>query len=138
MIRPATPADLPRILAIRDASGESSLSDPRTVTEGDTRRHIEAAELWVWQVEGGPVAGFAAGDRRDGSLWALLVAPGYEGKGIGRALLQAVCDMLRQAGQGMATVRIAPGTIAERHYRGAGWTASGRSQKGELIFRKAL
>jgi GNAT superfamily N-acetyltransferase len=138
VIRPATRADIPRLFEIRDGVGENRLTDPGTVTEADAARFIDAGALWVWQEPAGLVAGFSAGEVRDGSVWALFVAPGHEGKGIGRALLSRACDSLREAGHREAWLTAEPGSRAERHYRAAGWTANGRSQKGELIFRKML
>ena len=138
MIRPAAPADIRRIFEILDGAGENRLTDPGAVTEADLQRFIDAGALWVWREPDGQVAGFAASDARDGSIWALFVAAGHEGKGIGRALLARACDALREAGHPEARLTAAPGSPAERHYRAAGWTASGHNAKAELIFRKAL
>ena len=138
MIRLATGADLPRIIEIRDNAGEDPLSDPTAVTAGDAERLIDNGALWVWHEADGLVTGFSGGDKRDGSIRALFVAPGHEGKGIGRALLAKACDVLRNAGHREAWLTTSPGTRAERHYRAAGWTPSGYSAKGELIFRKPL
>ena len=138
MIRLATRADIARLLEIRHGVGENGLTDPGAVTEADAERFIDAGALWVWQEADGLVIGFSAADTCSGAIWALLVAPGHEGKGIGRALLQQACDALRAAGHCEAWLTTEPGTRAERHYRAAGWTASGYSQNGELIFRKAL
>ena len=138
LIRPAVRADIPRIFEIRHGVRENRLTDPGAVTEADAKRFIEQGALWVWQESDSPVAGFSASDRSGGSIWALFVAAGHEGKGIGRALLQQACEALREAGHREAWLTTEPGTRAERHYRAAGWTASGYSPKGELIFRKAL
>ena len=138
MIRPATREDIPRIFEIRDAVRENPLTDPGAVTEADAAHLIDAGALWVWQEEDDLVAGFSAGDARDGSIWALFVAPGHDGKGIGRALLQRACDALREAGHREAWLTTEPGSRAARHYGAAGWTASGYGRKGELIFRKML
>jgi len=138
MIRPATRSDIPRIFEIRNSVGENRLSDPSAVTEADAVRFIDDGALWVWQEASGPVTGFSASDRRDGSIWALFVAPGHEGNGIGRALLKHACDALRAAGHTTATLTTAPGTRAERHYRGDGWSATGTSPNGALIFQKPL
>lgn len=137
MIRPAKHDDLPRILAIRDDPGDAPLSDPGALTEAATIRLIGAAALWVWQDEDGSIAGVAGIDAADGSVLALLVAPGQEGRGIGRALLNQSCDALRAAGCRTAMIRLPPDTRAQRHYRAAGWTASGHSAK-VLKFWKAL
>ncbi len=138
MIRLATPLDIPRIFEIRDSVRENRLSDPGAVTEAHAAWFIANGALWVWQEADGLIAGFSGSDRRDGSIWALLVAPGHEGKGIGRALLKAACDALRAAGHRTAILSAEPGTWAERHYRAAGWSEAGLSAKGELLFRKQL
>ena len=138
MIRLAIPSDIPRILEIRDSVGDNLLSDPNSVTEAGAAGFIDSRALWVWQEVDGLVTGFSAGDARDGSIWALFVAPGHEGKGIGRALLKRACDGLREGGLLVAILTAAPGTRAERHYRADGWTVTGTNQKGELVFQKPL
>jgi GNAT superfamily N-acetyltransferase len=138
LIRLATRGDIPRIFEIRHGVGENRLTDPGAVTDADADRLIDAGALWVWQKADGLVAGFSASDRHNGLIWALFVAPGHESKGIGRALLAKACEALRDAGHREAWLTTEPGTRAEHHYRAAGWTASGYSEKGELIFRKAL
>ncbi|MFZ2007846.1 MAG: GNAT family N-acetyltransferase [Stellaceae bacterium] len=138
MLRRATEADVPRIREIRDSVRENILSDPSRVTPADMAWFLEHGPIWVWEEPDGAVAGFSAGDPRDGWVWALFVAPGHEGKGIGRALLKATCDTLRAAGHATATLSTGPGTRAERHYRADGWVVTGRSDKGELVFQKPL
>jgi GNAT superfamily N-acetyltransferase len=138
MLRRATAEDVPRIREIRDSVGENRLSDPSRVTAGDIAWFLDNGPIWVWQEPDGVVAGFSAGDPRDGWVWALFVAPGHEGKGIGRTLLQAACDRLRESGHAVATLSTDPGTRAERHYRAAGWTVTGHNAKGELVFQKPL
>jgi len=86
----------------------------------------------------GLVTGFSGSDKRDGSIWALLVAPGHDGKGIGRALLKTACDALREAGHRAATLSTEPGTRAERHYRADGWITAGVNDRGVLVFQKPL
>src|SRR4051794_3146397 len=115
MIRRATAADLSRIFAIRHSVRENQLSDPSRVTEADARWFIDHGALWVWQEADGEVTGFGAGDPRDGSIWALFVMPGHEGKGLGRALLRRACEALREAGHREAWLTTLPGTRAERH-----------------------
>ena len=137
MLRCATSGDVPRICEIRDSVRENRLSDPSRVTPRDIAWFLENGPIWVWEEDGG-VAGFSAGDPRNGWVWALFVAPGHEGKGIGRALLKATCDTLRAAGHSTATLSTEPGTRAERHYRADGWTAVSRTEGGELVFQKPL
>ena len=138
MIRPATRADLPALLAIRDAAGAERLSDPRKATEKLLGQLIVSAAVSVWQEDMQPVAGFVAVETGAGMIEALLVAPGRQGRGIGRALLAAACEVLRTAGHTTATIALQPGTAAERHYRRAGWLDPGTGGANELILQKSL
>jgi GNAT superfamily N-acetyltransferase len=138
MLRRATSADVPRISEIRDSVRENRLSDPSRVTPTDIAWFLENGPIWVWEEDDDMVAGFSAGDPRNGWVWALFVAPGHEGKGIGRALLKATCDTLRDAGHSTATLSTEPGTRAERHYRAHGWTSVSQTERGELVFQKPL
>jgi GNAT superfamily N-acetyltransferase len=137
-IRLATSGDIARIFEIRFGVNENRLSDPSVVTEAHVARFIADGALWVWQEADGLITGFSGSDKRDGSIWALFVAPGHDGKGIGRALLKTACDALRAAGHTTATLTTEPGTRAERHYRADGWSVTGTSHKGELVFQKPL
>lgn len=138
MVRLAIASDIPRIFEIRDGVRDNRLSDPNAVTETGAAWFIDNRALWVWQEADGLVTGFAAGDVRDGSIWALLVASGHEGKGIGRALLKAACNALREAGHRIASLSTKPGTEAERHYRADGWKVTRTNQRGELVLQKPL
>ena len=136
-MRRAVAADIPRIMEIRHAVSENRLSDPTAVTSAHCAAFIDRSEIWLW-CENEAVLGFAAGDTRDGWIWALFVAPGHEGRGIGRALLPLACDTLRRAGYATATLSTDEGTRAERFYRQNGWTATGKNHRGEVVFRKEL
>ena len=93
-------------MEIRHSVRENRLSDPNLVTATDCKAFIERSEIWVWD-EDGAVQGLAAGDTRDGWIFGLFVAPEYEGRGIGQALLPPACDTLRKTGY----------TIAKFEYR---------------------
>jgi GNAT superfamily N-acetyltransferase len=136
-IRRAVRTDVPRIMEIRHSVRENRLSDPNLVTAADCARFIERSEIWVWADED-TVLGFAAGDIRDGWIWALFVAPGHEGRGIGQALLPVACETLRKAGYTIAKLSTVEGTRAERFYRTNGWMMIGKNQKGELVFQRRL
>jgi len=137
-IRLATDADIARIYQIRFSVSENLLSDPSLVTAEHVGWFIEQEALWVWHEADGLVTGFSGCDVRDGTVWALFVAPGHEGKGIGRALLNQACDALREAGHAAATLTTGAGTRAERHYRADGWSVIGTTANGDLVFQKEL
>jgi GNAT superfamily N-acetyltransferase len=136
-IRRAVQSDVARIMEIRHLVRENRLSDPNLVTTEDCAEFIARSEIWVWDAEG-VVQGFAAGDIRDGWIWALFVAPEYEGRGIGKALLSMACETLRNAGYAVANLSTAEGTRAERFYRKNGWTAVNKNGRSELLFKKRL
>jgi GNAT superfamily N-acetyltransferase len=127
MIRKATIADRSRITEVRNAVRENRLSPANVERVADTAGWIyENGTFWVWE-EDGAVQGFAVAEIRDGTIFGLFVHPDYEGRGIARALLPLACEDLRAAG-----------TRAERFYRRNGWTDTGRREKGEIVFERAL
>lgn len=136
-IRRALLEERPRISEIRFAVKENRLSDPSRVTDADYVWFSGNPGIWVWE-EDGRILGFSAADTRDGSIWALFIDPQHEGRGIGRALLAAACDVLRRAGHRTAVLSTDPGTRADRFYRKAGWAAEGIDARGEQVFRLAL
>jgi GNAT superfamily N-acetyltransferase len=136
-IRRARLDERDRISEIRFAVKENQLGDPSRVTDADYVWFTDNPGIWVWE-EDGEILGFSAADTRDGTIWALFIDPCHEGRGIGRALFKAACDVLRQAGHRTALLTTDPGTRADRFYQAAGWTALGTSISGELIFRSTL
>jgi GNAT superfamily N-acetyltransferase len=136
-IRRAIQGDVARIMEIRHSVRENRLSDPNLLTGKDCAEFIERSEIWVWE-EDGIVQAFAAGDIRDGWIWALFVAPEYEGRGIGKALLSMACETLRNAGYTVANLSTAAGTRAERFYTENGWMLVSNNRRGEVLFNKQL
>jgi len=136
-IRRAIQGDVARIMEIRHSVRENRLSDPNLVTGKDCAEFIERSEIWVYE-EDGIVQAFAAGDIRDGWIWALFVDPEYEGRGIGKALLSIACETLRNAGYTVANLSTAAGTRAERFYMENGWTLVSNNRRGEVLFNKQL
>lgn len=133
-VRKARSTDIPRLVQIRSAVRENILSDPSRVTMADYRWFIDNSTIWTW-VEDEQIVGFAAGDPRDGTIWALFVDPSREGRGIAQVLLPLACSTLRQAGHKTVTLGTDPGTRAERFYRRNGWVPVGHKANGEILFR---
>lgn len=136
-VRLARTADVPRLIAIRAAVRENRLSDPDSIAAADYAPYVDGGRCWVW-VAKGEVAGFAALDPVAASVWALFVAPGWEGLGGGRALLERLVGEARRLG--LAELRLAtePGSRAEHVYRAAGWEAAGEDRKGDRLMRLRL
>lgn len=134
MLRPAVPADLKRLLAIRADAGADALSDPALIEEDDLARLIAAGTVAVWE-EDGRVMGFSAAD---GEAIHLLVDTSCRGKGVGRVLLAAAIGAIETAGHPAAALSIPARSNAERHYRAAGWTKAGTSPTGGIVLKKPL
>lgn len=137
MIRRATHDDTPRVSEIRLAVRENRLVDPSRVTAADYAWFVDNPGIWLWE-EAGEILGFSAADTRNGSIWALFVAPGHDGKGIGRALLAKACEVLRDAGHARATLGTGPGTRAEGFYLRAGWVRTGAMKGDDVELSLAL
>jgi len=135
VIRNATRDDLPRISEIRNAVRENKLSDPAKVPRELVCWFIDNPGFFVWE-EDGKIVGFSGADPRDGNIFALFVDEAYEGRGIGRALFDRACAVLRATNCPRMWLTTDPGTRAERFYRRAGWRALGtRDETGELVFQ---
>jgi GNAT superfamily N-acetyltransferase len=136
VIRRAALDDIAELMRIRLSVLENRFN-PARVSPADVVWFVENAPVWVWE-EDGAIRGFSAGDPRNGSIWALFVEPGFDGRGIGGALLARACASLAEAGHATATLDTEPGTRAAEFYRRRGWTEQGLDSAGELLFSRAL
>jgi GNAT superfamily N-acetyltransferase len=132
MIRPGRVSDLPEITRIRISVRENHLSVEQMAELGITHASIAArmaaGDLGCWVAEdNGAPAGFSMADRIGGEVFALFVDPAHEGKGHGRALLQACEDWLLLNGCAEARLNTEPGTRADAFYQRQGWTAAGET-----------
>lgn len=97
-IRRAHDEDHARITQILVTVTENVLSEAsRGDVDGDYPWFDDIPGVWLWE-ENGTILGFSAADTRNGAIWAPFVAPGHEGRSIGRALFEKACDVLRQDG----------------------------------------
>jgi len=82
---------------------------------------------WVYEVDG-KVVGFGVADHSRRSIWALFVAPGFEGRGIGRALHDRMVRWLFERSREPLWLSTEPDTRAEQFYaaRGCGPMTSTR------------
>ena len=133
LIRKATPDDQPRIHAIRMGVTENVLSDPSKVTDAEVAWYREQA-IFLVSEEGSEVVGFACANHQTGLIWALFIDPAHEGRGHGRALLDAALAGLKLADHTQAWLTTGAGTRAERFYRRHGWRDMGRSLDGQVVF----
>lgn len=121
---------------VRLSVRENVLSDPARITYDDTRAMIETrGRGWVVEADG-RIAGFAVADHSRRNIWALFVAPAFEGRGIGRALHDAMVEWLFAVGDTPVWLTTERGSRAERFYRAAGWQWVGAVESGEIRFER--
>ena len=133
-LRSATRADLPRIRDVRRGTAENRLSDPSSVTDAEIAWYMDEAIFLVSEDEVG-LQGFACANPQTGYVWALFVIDEAQGRGHGTALLAAVIERLRNAGNRQAFLTTGTGTKAETFYGSKGWTQTGVNRQGEVVLR---
>lgn len=132
--RQVVPADIPVLHEIRTSVRENVLSDPGRITTDDyLEMTLHRGTGWVG-LRDGRIAGFAILDLREANVWALFVHPENEGLGLGRHLHRLMMDHAFRTGLPKIWLSTAPGTRAERFYRRAGWTDTGSTDTGEILF----
>ncbi len=135
-IRVATLGDIEAMRVIRQSVAENRLGDPQRATPEKYREMLELrGKGWVSEVDGQVVA-FAVADALSRSLWALFVKPGFERRGHGRALHDAMVEWLFEVGNTPIWLSTEPATRAARFYAAAGWRPEKPLDNGELCFSR--
>lgn len=124
-IREAITADIPALFEIRTATTENAMTEAELAASGITTE--SAANLlgtdgrcWVAET-GNRIVGFCIANVNSGSIWALFVLPAYEGRGIGRGLLETAVDWLWRNGADELWLETETNTRAEGFYEHLGW-----------------
>jgi GNAT superfamily N-acetyltransferase len=129
LFRRAQQADIAAMSRIRLSVTENTLSDPARVTLQMYEDYLErCGRGWMAEIDGAIVA-FCYADRVEGSIWALFVAPGHEGLGLARQLLQRAVNWLFALGFAVITLGTTPGTRADRFYNRQGWRRGNASAR---------
>lgn len=137
-IREATVEDIAEMHRVRSSVRENTLPDYSVLTPEMYRDHLErVGRGWVYEVDG-RVVGCAIVNRVETSIWALFVEPQFEGRGIGRALHDAMLTWLRSRLVQRVTLGTDPGTRAARFYEEAGWRFIEFDSEGEAIYELLL
>jgi len=119
--RIATQADIPAMSRIRLAVTENRLSNPARITAQMYEDYLDKlGRGWVAE-RGGRVIGFAYACRADGSVWALFVQPGEEGRGAARGLMRLLTAWLFAEGHETLRLGTQANTRADRFYEAQGW-----------------
>lgn len=135
-IRRAHAGDVDAMFAVRGATRQSPFSVARLATRGITPALLAEAMAtdtfgsWVCEVEH-TVVGFCNADAGTGEVLVLAVRDGFEGRGIGKALLSQAVAFLRSAGclRLWLMAGISPELRAHGFYRTNGWVPTGRTDE---------
>ena len=131
-IRQATIADVAALERVRGMVRENRLSTP-IPRERLVAALADRGRGWVAD-DGGEIVGFTFADDLDASIWALFLLPEWEGKGLGRVLLDHAVTWLHGRGHQMIWLSTEPGTRAEGFYAHLGWRRVGVTPPGETRF----
>ena len=119
--REAIRPDIPQIQIVRHSVTENVLSNPGLVTDKDCADYLfRRGRGWVCEREG-VILGFSYAAKEDSSIWALFVAPEYEGLGVGQGLLKLATDYLFELGNTRIILGTSANTRADRFYAEQGW-----------------
>lgn len=142
IFRRAGVRDLDQIFDVRVSVIENHLDREQLRTLGITEQSMAAAmesELGAWVAEsGGRIVGFSMAQAGDGRVFALFVRPGFEGVGIGKALLGLAVEWLRDGGLSTAWLTTGEGSRAVRFYESQGWSTDYAVDGGEIRFELDL
>lgn len=137
-VRRATASDIGEMQRVRMSVRENTLADYSVLTPDKYRAHLEKlGRGWVYEEEG-RVVGLAIANRVEATIWALFVEPGFEGRGIGRALHDTMLAWLAEEGVQEVTLGTDPETRAAAFYVAAGWSFEGVDDGGEAVFKRSL
>jgi GNAT superfamily N-acetyltransferase len=137
-IRPATADDIPTMHRIRLSVRENRLGSLAAIGAADYRPFLgEMGDSFVVE-EAGEIAGFGVLDASLANVWALFVLPGFERRGVGRALHDALLGAAAARRIARLWLTTDAGTRAAGFYGKLGWSAVGRTEAGELRFERAV
>jgi len=141
-IRTASPADVPGIFEVRTSVHDNHMSMEALARAGITPESVLAmmdrdTRAWVADVDGEVVA-FSMAIASKATVFAMFVAPEFEGRGLGRALMSEAETWLFD--QGCSEIWLL--TDARREvrangfYRHLGWHDDGVQDDGQVRFTK--
>ncbi len=138
IFRQANADDIPAMSRIRLAVNENRLRDPSRITRQMYEDFLERdGRGWVAQIEGATVA-FSYANCTDGSIWALFVEPGHEGRGMAKTLLTLATGWLFSLGFDELKLSTGAGTRADGFYARLGWERiEGDGAEVEYVLKRA-
>ena len=141
IIRTTELQDIPSLYEVRAGTRQNAIPREQLIEWGitpeSTAEGFSSGALVgrVCEIDG-RVVGFCSGDTSTGEVLVLAVLPEWEGKGIGRALLDGVVLELERRNLSRLWLACSPDPRSRSHgfYRANGWRDSGRkSDNGDEI-----
>lgn len=139
ILRDASERDIPQIFEVRTSVRENHLSIEQMAEIGITYQTILEAlhkEPCIWvAVESDHVVGFAMGSSENACLFAAFVRPEWEGRGIGRLLVERAEAFLFERNPSI-WLHTDGSSRAAGFYEKLGWKRTSLWQDGEYRFEK--
>lgn len=121
IFREAQADDISQIQIVRNSVTEKTLSNPDLVSDEDSLEIIsKRGKGWVCNVDN-KVVGFSIVDLQENNIWALLLKPEHEKKGIGTKHQQLMLDWYFDQTNVNVWLGTTPETRTEIFYRKSGW-----------------
>ena len=133
-IREATVLDFPRLMEIRMAVKENTLSDPALIPYDDYVKFcFIQGKGWVYELDG-IIVGFSIVDLLGNNIWALFIHPDFEKMGIGKKLHDTMINWYFEQTKTAVWLGTEANSRAEQFYRKSGWQEIGLHGKDEIKF----
>jgi GNAT superfamily N-acetyltransferase len=141
-VRIAVPADVPSMFDVRTSVLENHMSVEALARIGVTPDTVTTmlsgnGRAWVAE-EDGKIVAFSMADAGKATVFAMFVQPGYEGEGLGRALMTEAEQWLfsRDCEEIWLLTDRDPRVRANGFYQHLGWRTEGIQEDGRVRYTK--
>lgn len=138
LIRAATPDDAEATARVHVASWAAAYTLRGPSLEQRLEQYCRFPPTFVAEADGEIVGFVGVGPSRDpdadGELYTIYVHPGHWRAGVGRELIRAGEERMRELGYRKVVLWVLDGNSrAQRFYESAGWTADGESRTIDFV-----
>ena len=138
LIRPGTPADAEATARVHVDSWAATYTFPGPRLDERLELHRRSPPSFVAEVDGKIVGFVGVGPSRDsdaeGELYTIYVQPTHWGTGVGRELIRAGEERMRELGYRHVVLWVLDGNQrASRFYESAGWTTDGERRTIDFV-----
>ncbi|MGF1454429.1 MAG: GNAT family N-acetyltransferase [Alphaproteobacteria bacterium] len=141
VIRPAEPADVGQLTetAVRSwTQAYEGVLTENAVAEAPKRLRQAIADDWrdifVAEARRDGIVGYFDFEPGTSHIRRIYVDPKHHRRGIGRLMIEAALDILRDRGFSAATIDVVEGTKAPAFHRALGWREVARAESRDGVF----